>query len=161
MADPVPEHPVAERARLLAEGVEAWARLRARLDADADRGSLHDPGSPAWTSREVYAHFARYQSHSLENLHRRLAGQEPLPRDGLDDDPRNERWAAIDRALTLDEAREWCLATTEALRRAALALTPERWAEFGTRYADDVLAAHYVAHLEYIDRASAGSSSPR
>jgi hypothetical protein len=157
----VAEHPVAERARLLAEGAEAWARLRARLDADAERGSLHDPDSPAWTSREVYAHFARYQSHSLENLHRRVAGNEPLPSDGLDDDTRNERWAETDRGLTLEEARDWCLATTEALRQAAFALTPERWAEFGTWVADDVLPTHYLAHLEYIEKADAGPSRPR
>ncbi|MEZ4504084.1 MAG: hypothetical protein R3C39_15785 [Dehalococcoidia bacterium] len=157
----MPEHPVAERARLLAEGTEAWARLRARLDADAERGSLHDPDSPAWSSREVYAHFARYQSHSLENLHRRLAGNDPLPSDGLDDDTRNERWAEADRALTVEEARDWCLATTEALRLAALALTPERWAEFGTSVADDVLSPHYLAHLEYIERADADSSMTR
>jgi hypothetical protein len=155
------EHPVAERARLLAEGAEVWAELRARLDADVGRGSLHEPGSPAWTSREVYSHFARYQSRSLENLHRRLAGNEPLPSDGLDDDTRNERWAAVDSELTLEEARGWCLATTAALRQAALALTPERWAEFGTWYADDVLAPHYRAHLEYIESAGPGSSRAR
>jgi len=149
------EHPVAERARLLAEGAEVWERLRARLDADAHRGSLHESDSPAWTSREVYAHFARYQSHSLENLHRRLASNDPLPSDGLDDDARNERWAESDRALTLEQARDWCLATTEALRGAVLALTPERWAEFGTLVADDVLAPHYQAHLEYIEAAEA------
>jgi hypothetical protein len=109
----------------------------------------------------VYAHFARYQSQSLESLHRRLGGNEPLPADGLDDDTRNERWAEADRALTLEEARDWCLATTAALQQAVLALTPERWAEFGVGVADDVLSTHYLAHLAYIERGDAESSRAR
>jgi hypothetical protein len=145
------ERPAAQRERMLREGAEAWARLRALLDAARDRERVHAGGEAAWRAGDVYAHFARYQSLAIDQVARALAGREPLPPDGLDDDTRNERWAAEDRALTFQEARTWCLTMTAALRAQLLRLTPRQWADFGARYAEDVLAPHYEAHIRYIE----------
>ena len=149
------EHPVAERERLLREGEAAWTRLVALLDRQQESSSVHAEGGMPWTSADVYAHFARYQSQNVQQLHRVLAGLEPVPPDGLDDDTRNERWAAADRALTFEQAREWCHATTRTLRELLLSLPPELWTLYGDYHGQDVFAPHYEAHIRYIE--SSGS----
>jgi hypothetical protein len=45
-------------AAMLAEDRREWAALCAALDAHPE-GPLHDPESPTWTARDVYAHLAR------------------------------------------------------------------------------------------------------
>lgn len=145
------EHPVAHRHRVLAEGAEAWTRLRALLEEHADRDNLHDPAGTPWSSREIYAHFARYQSSNIRHMQRLLASGDLWPSSGEDENVINERWAAEDRALTLEEARAWCEATTEQARAVAMSLPPEVWAEWGRWVADDVLAPHYLSHIRYIE----------
>lgn len=145
------EHPVAHRLRALREGAAAWERLHALLDEGADRPNLHRPDGTPWSSREVYAHFARYQSSNAAQLHRLLAGVQPLPPSGVDENEQNERWAAEDRALTLEEARAWCDATTRLVSALAMSMPPELWARYGRWYADDVLAPHYESHIRYIE----------
>ena len=148
------EHPVAHRHRVLAEGAEAWARLQALLEEHADRENLHDPSGTPWSSREIYAHFARYQSSNIRHMHCLLASGELWTSNGEggdDENVINERWAAEDRALTLEEARAWCEATTEQARAVAMSLPPEVWAQWGRWVADDVLAPHYLSHIRYIE----------
>jgi hypothetical protein len=145
------EHPVAHRQRVLADGAEAWERLRTLLEEHADRYNLHDPAGTPWSSREIYAHFARYQSSNIRHMQRLLATGELWPSTGEDENAINERWAAEDRALTLDQARAWCDATTAQARAVAMSLPPEVWSEFGRWVADDILAPHYLSHIRYIE----------
>ena len=145
------EHPVAHRARVLGEGAEAWQRLRALLEGHADQENLHDPAGTPWSSRDIYAHFARYQSSNLAQLQRILASGDPAPPRGEDENIVNERWAAEDRALTLEQARDWCDATTFALYDLCLAIPAETWERWGRHYGDDILAPHYLSHIRYIE----------
>lgn len=145
------EHPVTHRARVLREGADAWQRLRALLEQHSDRENLHDPAGTPWSSREVYAHFARYQSSNIAQLHRILAGQDPVPPSGEDENVINERWAAEDRALTLEKAQEWCDATTRELHALCMSLPAEVWARRGRYQGDDILAPHYLSHIRFIE----------
>ena len=145
------EHPVAHRQRVLADGAEAWTRLRALLEEHADRDTLHDPEGTPWSSREIYAHFARYQSSNIRHIQRLLALGELWPSRGEAENVTNERWAAEDRALTHEQARDWCDATTREEAALCLTMPPELWAEYGRWAADDILAPHYLSHIHYIE----------
>jgi len=146
------EHPVSERARLLSEGRAAWEQLSALLDARAELAQVHSSG-PAWTSRDVFAHLARWQVRSIDRLTKRMAGNPPLaPLPGTDDEI-NAGWHAADQALSLPAARTWCLETAEALRSLLLALTPEQWEDFGRDLAVNASAVHYDEHLGFLREA--------
>ena len=90
-------------AAMLDEDRREWALLSEALDAHPE-GALHDPESPEWTARDVYAHLARWIAHSTDDLESVLAGGGIKPIEG-DDDTVNARWQAEDSSLTLDEAR--------------------------------------------------------
>ena len=127
-----------------------WKALVAVLGAHPDV-PLHDPSSPAWTSRDVYAHLARWMEHSTAALEARLAGR-PLPADpeGTDDEV-NARWQQEDSRLTLDEARERAQRAFDrrllAIEKVPLDLWDDQVVE---AMALDDGAGHYTNHRKYI-----------
>jgi hypothetical protein len=149
------EHPIAERERTITEGATSWARLDALLMQQAARARLHAEGASDWNSRDVYAHFARWTGNTVVQLRRKMAGIDWLPAIPGSDDEINERWAAEDRALTLDQARSWCLQTRTTLVDLMLALTPEEWTRFGGRCTPDIAGEHYQSHIDFIERGGA------
>jgi hypothetical protein len=140
----------AERGRMLAEGDAVWARLCHALDARPDQ-SLHAAPAPEWTSRDVYAHLARWQANTVHVVGELRAGR-PAPTIEGDDDTINARWAAEDAGLTVAEARTRCLESRGALREALLQLSAEEWDRFGRLCAEDVAGPHYQDHLDAIQR---------
>ena len=80
-----------------------WEALVAALEAYPDV-SLHDPASPTWTSRDVYAHLARWMAVSTSHLESEMAGRLHQQIEGSDDEI-NARWQTEDSALSLDDAR--------------------------------------------------------
>lgn len=135
-------------AAMLDEDRREWTALCDALDAHPE-GALHDPESPEWTARDVYAHLARWIAHSTGDLESVLAGGAIAVIEGEDDEI-NARWQAEDRPLTLDGARERAQQAFERRMRTIEPVPADRWnsALDAIAHADD--AEHYRAHRSYI-----------
>ncbi len=134
---------------MLDEDRQEWQALCAALDAHPD-GPLHDPESPEWTSRDVYAHLARWMEHSTAAFQSWLANRTiPKGPEG-DDDEINARWQAEDSGLTLDEARARAQRAFGTRIAAIEAAPPDRWDEVLEATARADAAGHYRDHRSYI-----------
>ncbi len=137
-------------AAMLAEDRAEWAALCSALDAHPD-GALHDPESPTWTARDVYAHFARWINNSTDGFDCWLVNRTmPAPPEGNDDEI-NARWQLEDSGLSLDEARALAQQAFERRVRAIESAPADRWDDpmlDAIAHADD--AEHYRNHRSYI-----------
>lgn len=128
-----------------------WEALCAVLEARPDE-ALHDPESPDWTARDVYAHLARWMERSTSEFEGWLATGTLLPKLEGSDDEINARWQAEDGGMTLDEARERAQAAFDR-RIAAIASVPaERWDAVAEACARADGAEHFGNHRRYIAR---------
>ena len=135
-------------AAMLRKDRAEWEALVASLESRPD-DSLHDAGSPRWTSRDVYAHLARWIEHSTAHLEARLAGRAFPPMDGTDDEI-NARWQRAGSRLGLEEARHWAERAFERRLRAIDGVPAARWdAELETIARADG-AEHYAGHRRCI-----------
>ncbi len=137
-------------AAMLREDRSAWDSLVEILEAHAD-GPLHAAGSPPWTSRDVYAHLARWMEHSTARLNAWLMDHRPLPPLEGTDDEINARWQEQDSRLTLEEARRRAQEAFERRLRAIQAVPSDRWddpALEAIARADG--SEHYAAHRTYV-----------
>jgi hypothetical protein len=137
---------------MLARDEAEWALLTALLDDAGDR-VVHEPGSPPWNARDVYAHLARWIGHSVDAFEARLAGREPPPSPPGSDDEINARWQAADSALSFADARGRAHRAYERRLAAVRAAPEERWdnALRATAHADGY--QHYESHRRYIETA--------
>ncbi len=133
---------------MLREDRAEWEALTAVLDAHTER-SLHDPSSPLWTSRDVYAHLARWIERSTSEIEARLEGRALPPREGTDDEI-NARWQQEDSGLSLGEARERAQQAFERRLRAIEGVPTDRWGEMLQAIARADGAEHYAGHRSYI-----------
>jgi hypothetical protein len=133
---------------MLREDRAEWKALVAGLAAHPEE-SLHDSVSPPWTSRDVYAHLARWIKRSTARLEARLAGRALPPLEGTDDEI-NARWQLEDSGLSLGEAREHAEAAFERRLRAIETVPADRWDEELERIARADGAEHYRGHRSYI-----------
>jgi hypothetical protein len=125
-----------------------WESLTAILDAHPEE-SLHGSNSPPWTSRDIYAHLARWMSYSNQNMEaycdRKTSS--PLVKNF---EELNARWQQEDSWMTLMEARN---AAHEAFNRRLKILRtipPDRWDREIDRIAHYDGAEHFAAHRRYI-----------
>ena len=127
---------------------QEWDALVAVLEAHPEE-SLHGPGSPSWTSRDVYTHLARWMELSTAQLEARLAGT-PVPIAEGTDDEINARWQREDSGLSLAEARARAQSEYQRRFEAIESVPDDRWDETldGIAHADG--AAHYAAHRSFI-----------
>jgi hypothetical protein len=125
-----------------------WDALVSLLDAHPGE-SLHDPASPKWTSRDVYAHFARWFNHSNTCIEAFCAGAEPPSLEGTPEDI-NARWQREDSRVSLDDAREKALAAFERRMEIIASIPPGKWDGELEKIARYDGAAHYTMHLNYI-----------
>jgi hypothetical protein len=138
---------------MLHEDRAEWQTLVAALDAHPG-GPLHDPESPTWTARDVYAHLARWINHSTDAFESWLASRTlPPPANDMEgnDDEINARWQAEDSHLSLDEARARAQRAFDRRIRAIEAAPADRWDDpilDATAHADG--AKHYRNHRSYI-----------
>ena len=133
---------------MLREDIAEWEKLVAVLEAHPEE-SLHDPGSPSWTSRDVYAHLARWMGHSIASLEARLSGGTFPPVPGTDDEI-NARWQQEDSGLSLAKARDRAQQTFEQRRRIIMSVPGERWDKELGRLARWDGAEHFAKHRSYI-----------
>jgi len=135
---------------MLLEDRAEWDALVALLEAGAGRGSVHADSAPSWTSRDVYAHLARWIAHSTADLEGWLEGRPIATLDGSDDEI-NARWQAEDSALDLAAARERAHTAFDRRVRTIEAVPAERW---GDEVLESIARAdgveHYRAHREYL-----------
>jgi hypothetical protein len=132
---------------MLREDRAEWDALLALLEAHPE-GSLHASGSPSWTSRDIYAHLARWIEHSTATLEARLAGRTLPPLEGTDDEI-NARWQQEDSGLTLGQARQRAQAAFERRLRAIQAVPADRWDGEIERIARADGSEHYRGHRSY------------
>ncbi len=133
---------------MLREDRAQWEALTAVLDSHPER-SLHDPSSPPWTSRDVYAHLARWIERSTSELGVRLEGGTLQQLAGTDDEI-NARWQQEDSELSLDEARERAQQAFERRLRAIEGVPTDRWDEVLGTIARADGAEHYAGHRSYV-----------
>ena len=135
-------------AAMLREDRGEWEALVAVLEAHP-QGSLHDASSPPWTSRDVYAHLARWIERSTAHLEARLAGRTLPSLEGTDDEI-NARWQREDSGLSLSEARKRAQTAFERRLRAIKAVPIDHWDEELRAIARADGAEHYAGHRSYI-----------
>ncbi len=135
-------------AAMLREDRTEWEVLVAVLEAHPQK-SLHDPSSPRWTRRDVYAHLARWIERSTDALEARLAGRALPPLEGTDDEI-NARWQREDSGLSLGEARERAQQAFGRRLRAIEGVPTDRWDEMLEAIACADGAEHYAGHRSYI-----------
>ena len=133
---------------MLREDRAEWEALVAVLETQPE-GPLHDLQSPEWTSRDVYAHLARWIGHSTAHLEAHLAGR-PFPKLEGTDDEINARWQRENSGLSLAEARERARAAFERRIQAIQAVRPGRWDKEMEAIARADGAQHYRGHRSYI-----------
>ena len=135
-------------AAMLRKDRAEWEGLVAVLEAHPHK-SLHDPGSPRWTSRDVYAHLSRWIERSTSEIEARLEGGTLQPLEGTDDEV-NARWQREDSGLSLGEARERAQQAFERRLRAIEGVPRDRWDEMLKAIARADGAEHYTGHRSYI-----------
>jgi hypothetical protein len=125
-----------------------WDALVSLLDAYPEK-SLHDPASPRWTSRDVYAHFARWLNHSNACIEAYCAGNELPSLEGTPEEM-NTRWQREDRRMSLDDAREKALAAFTRRLDIIASIPVDKWDGELERIVRYDGATHYTMHLNYI-----------
>ncbi|MCH8062957.1 MAG: maleylpyruvate isomerase N-terminal domain-containing protein [Chloroflexi bacterium] len=133
---------------MLQQDLAEWRKLVAVLNAHPDE-SLHEPASPEWKSRDIYAHLARWMELSTSQLQASLEGR-IIPRIEGTDDEINARWQQEDSGLSLDEAREGAQSEFDRRIRAIRSVPADRWNDKTEALARADGAEHYSSHRRYI-----------
>jgi hypothetical protein len=134
---------------MLDEDSAEWEALVLDLEAHPDV-PLHDPETPEWTARDVYAHFARWMQNSTDGLEAYVAGRPRPPATEGSDDEINARWQAEDSGLSLDDARARAEEQFERRIRVIESVPADRWDKIVEAFARADGAHHYRTHRSYI-----------
>jgi hypothetical protein len=110
--------------------------------------NLHAAGTP-WTSRDVYAHFARWFNHNNACIEAYSAGKEQ-PQLAAAPEEMNDIWQKEDCSMPLDEARIRAGVALASRLAAIEAVPPEKWNAELQRIAGMDGAAHFAMHINYI-----------
>ncbi len=133
---------------LLAIDLIVWNELACLLEKHPDE-NLHDSASPPWTSRDVYAHFARWFNHSNACIEAYSAGRE-LPRLAASPEEMNDRWQKEDRKLTLAEARRKAGVAFTSRMVAIESVPLDKWDKEMDKIVKYDGAMHFATHINYI-----------
>lgn len=140
-------------AQMLSRDREEWAALLATLDSHPG-GKVHDPESPEWETRHVYAHLARWINNSTDDLEAVLEGRsQPSPPEG-DDDAINARWRAEDDGISFEHARQLALNAYKRRMRLIEAVPAKRWDSLLVAIAHADGYRHYADHRHGIEHAA-------
>ena len=125
-----------------------WDELTCLLEKHPDE-NLHAPGSPPWTSRDVYAHFARWLNRSSMHIEAYCAGKE-LPQFSKSPEEMNDIWQKEDSALTLAQARTKAGVALANRLAAVESIPPDKWDAEMLKLVNFDGASHYAKHINYI-----------
>lgn len=136
--------------KMIVDDTAAWEELVGILEANPNE-VLHDPGSEwHWTSRDIYAHLARWITRSTAELEAAAAGLDPpAPLEGTEDEI-NRRWQIEDSGLTLAEARDRATGAYEHRLHALRSVPEKAWTAELEKIARYDGAEHFRAHIGYI-----------
>ena len=125
-----------------------WDALVSILDAHPEE-SLHDPASPRWTSRDVYAHLARWLNYSSACIEAYCVGKKQPSLEGTPEEM-NTRWQQEDSQMSLVDARG--KAQIAFVHRLGIieSIPPGRWDDNLERMARYDGAEHFASHINYI-----------
>lgn len=138
--------------KMLGKDRAEWEALVAVLDAHLD-GPLHDPESPKWTSRDVYAHLARLMETTTNLLEAKLAGHTFPSFEGGDDESENKANAEIQQQyshMSLAEARGWAQREFERRLQVIASIPDDGWDDQVEELARADGGDHYRGHRGYI-----------
>ena len=133
---------------MLLKDLLEWELLTSELDAHPQE-SLHDRQSPIWTSRDVYAHLARWINHSNNNIKAYSAGRSLTSLEGTGDEI-NARWQKEDSTMSLEEARSKAFKAFEQRLHLIRSIPEKRWDEELEKIVRYDGFDHYAAHRSYI-----------
>ena len=133
---------------MLSADAREWDALVSILEAHPNE-SLHDRGHPVWTSRDVYAHLARWIDRSTTELESMLQGHRLPPIPGTDDEI-NESWQREDATLSLDEARNRAREAYNRRIDVIHSISQDRWTDELEALARADGGEHYAGHRGYI-----------
>jgi hypothetical protein len=125
-----------------------WNELVSVLAAHPEE-SLHDPASLKWTSRDVYAHMARWINYSNKLIEAYCAGQ-TLPSLEATPEEMNSRWQREDRGMELNDAKEKAQMAFSRRQRIIESIPLNQWDNKLERIVRYDGATHFAAHLNYI-----------
>jgi hypothetical protein len=125
-----------------------WNELVSVLAAHPEE-SLHAPTSPRWTSRDVYAHMARWLNHSNRLIEAYCDGQ-TLPLPEATPEEMNSRWQQEDRVMELNDVKEKAQIAFSRRQRIIESIPLNQWDNKLERIVRYDGATHYAAHLNYI-----------
>ena len=129
-----------------------WRALARILDAAGD-AVVHEPPAPPWNARDVYAHLARWITHSTDAFEAHREGRDPPPDPPGADDEINARWQQEDTSLSLSDARDRAHAAYQRRLSAIRSAAADAWDNTlrATAHADGY--QHYQSHRRYIESA--------
>lgn len=125
-----------------------WNALVCLLEKHPEE-SLHAPASPRWTSRDVYAHFARWFNHSNACIEAYCSGKEQPQLSGTPEEM-NSRWQREDAGILLKDARINAMFAFTRRMGIIESIPLSTWdAELEKLVRYDG-ATHYAMHINYI-----------
>jgi len=136
--------------KMLDEDKTEWEAFVTLLNSHPEE-NLHDPDSPPWTSRDVFAHLARWTVYSIEQLEARIAGRESHSLGGTIEEI-NIQWQNEDQKISLAEARKRALEAYEEWVNTIRSVPLECWNKELESIAgiDDGKHWHYTLHRSWI-----------
>ena len=138
---------------MLSRDLAEWDALTTILDTHPG-GPVHDPESPEWEARHVYAHLARWMNNSMDEFEA-AAGRRPKPPapPGTDDEI-NARWRAEDSDVTLEDARKRARDAYDRRMRLINSVPMDAWNPLLEAIARADGHEHIGGHRRYIESAS-------
>jgi hypothetical protein len=133
---------------LLTIDLMVWDELAWLLEKHPS-GNLHGPSSPPWTSRDVYAHFARWFNHNNACIEAYCAGKEQ-PELAAAPEEMNDIWQKEDSHLTLAEARRKAGVAFTSHMVAIESIPLDKWDGELWKIVNGDGATHYAKHINYI-----------
>jgi hypothetical protein len=135
-------------AEMLKKDQLEWGLLTSILDSHPLE-RLHDPNSPAWVSRDVYAHLARWISYSNRDMEAYCTGAGFSP-PSINTEELNSRWQQEDSRMTLSESREKAHEAFNQRLRMIQSISLGLWDKELERIAQYDGAQHFALHRGYI-----------
>jgi hypothetical protein len=127
-----------------------WELLTTILDNHPDK-NLHSPGSIPWTSRDIYAHLARWFTHSNQLMKKYLdTGSTTPPLNRVTIEEMNTRWQQEDSTMTLQDARKKAHDMFEERLGILRSIPVEQWDSQLYEIAMQDGYLHFAIHRSYI-----------
>jgi hypothetical protein len=134
--------------QMIAKDRVEWGLLTVILDAHSTE-VLHAPPSPPWTSRDIYAHLARWLNNSNKDMEAYCSGGPLSP--AVDNfEEVNSRWQKEDSSMSLAEARKKASEAFNKRLNILESIPLNKWDKKLERIANYDGSEHLAAHRGYI-----------